>query len=68
MNIDDAIVAQANAFHPSSRNGLSISFWNDYINKGFKYVLKKYFNYTLKGKVKAIIKRLLFHFHIRYLF
>ena len=43
---------QPNLSHPSGRNGQTDAFWNDYREKGFDYVLKKYADKTALGVFK----------------
>lgn len=33
-------------------------FWNDYLNNGFDYVVKKYTSLTLFGKIKKMLKKI----------
>lgn len=65
VTLDEAIQKQANAFAPSTANQHRADFWDDYGKYGFEYCAKKYFLYTTKDRVKAIIKRVLFALKIR---
>lgn len=65
VTIDEAVEKQANAFAASTANQHRAEFWEDYGKYGFEYCAKKYFLYTTKNRVKAIIKRALFALKLR---
>lgn len=68
VNKEDAISCQVNAHQASTPGELKENFWVDYINKGFPFVLDKYFGYSAKGRIKGYIKRILFKLRMRYLY
>lgn len=68
VEINEAIKAQEHAFEPLKRNPQMDEFWGEYKIYGFNFIIKKYFNYTWSGRIKALIKYVLFKLHIRYLF
>lgn len=55
VDLDKAM--QPNLEHPSIEHPLRKVFEDDYARKGFKYVIKKYGNFTLQYKVKCLMKK-----------
>lgn len=55
--IDDAF--KNNHHSPSKENPKREEFWNDYYNKGYEFVLKKYADYSLFGKLKWHFKKII---------
>ena len=45
--------------YPAKQNTKKDAFWNDYYNKGFIYVSKKYTSYGLKNKIFKLIKKMI---------
>ena len=64
VTIDEIIKKQGNAFSPSQTNEYRTLFWQIYEKKGIKGVLPYFFGYTLKGRVKAFLKIVLFKLHL----
>lgn len=50
---------QPNLLHPTEKSPLRTHFENDYVDKGFEFVFKKYFKASLSERIKWRIKRLL---------
>lgn len=50
---------QPNLINPTPRDKFAEEFKDDYVSKGFDYVLKKYYTVTLTEKVRYKIKRIL---------
>ena len=65
VSIDEVIKRQGNAFAPSKPHAQRKSFWKDYADKGFPFVLQKYFYYSTVGIIKASIKYMLFKLHLK---
>lgn len=65
VSIDEVIKYQGNAFAPSTPNVHRTEFWEDYANKGFPFLMQKYFHYSTVGRIKARIKYILFKLHMR---
>lgn len=65
VSIDEVIKRQGNAFAPSKPHAQRKSFWKDYADKGFPFVLQKYFYYSTMGIIKASIKYMLFKLHLK---
>ena len=49
---------QHNMKEPSKFSDKTDEFWNDYKSKGFEFVVNKYVDMSLKGKIKFRIKLL----------
>lgn len=56
---DDYIKYNSNLYKPTTKPKNYDEFWKDYETKGIEYVLKKYGENNLKGKIKFNIKRFL---------
>lgn len=54
INIKDFM--QTNLYHPTEKPKNRQEFWDEYKNKGFKYIFKKYGRYTVKDIIKNNIK------------
>lgn len=63
--IEEARAKQWNSFKPCKQPSCYEAFWEDYIAQDFKSIAKKYFNYTLKVRLKFIIRRILFDLRLR---
>ena len=57
VNLSDCI--QPNLQHPTPEDFRSQSFKSDFVNRGFNYILRKYYGYTLYNVLKHKIKRIL---------
>ncbi len=55
-NLEDCI--QPNLQHPSSINPKNVKFENDYVNKGFEYVYKKYNDNILQHFLKRVVRKI----------
>lgn len=58
--LKEVLEKQANAFKPSPSHIQREEFWQDYREKGFSFCAKKYFGYTVKNRIKLLMKRILF--------
>ena len=54
-NINDCMQRQLK--EPVKTSTDSKQFWQDYHQKGYEYILKKYADYSIKGKIKFIVKK-----------
>ena len=54
--LEDCI--QPNLMHPTSINPKYIEFENDYVNKGFEYVYKKYNDNILQHFLKRVVRKI----------
>lgn len=52
--IDDFM--QPQLIHPVEKSSLYEEFWDDYLNRGFEFIIKKYGKYNLKDNVKRWIR------------
>jgi coenzyme F420-reducing hydrogenase beta subunit len=51
-NIYDCAARQRNLYSPTPISLRRSEFWNDYLQYGFEYIIKKYTTYGFKGKIK----------------
>lgn len=58
-NIEDCSSGQRNLREPTPVNPKREAFWSDYRRNGFEFVIKKYAGYSIIGRLKRIIKRLI---------
>lgn len=65
VSIDEVIRKQGNAFAPSKPHVQRNSFWKDYVEGGISLILKEYFDYTTNGRIKALVKYVLFKMNLR---
>ena len=59
-NLKDCM--QPNLLKPTEVSNNREKFWNDYYEKGYYYIIKKYFNYGFGGQLKVSIKRIIKNF------
>jgi len=60
VNIDDVTPRQKNSIESSVRNKNEVEFWKDYDTYGFLYIMRKYFGWSKKNRLKSRIKFMLF--------
>lgn len=65
VSIEEVTKRQGNAFVPSTPNPRREEFWKNYAKKQFPFILRKYFCYSMMGRLKARIKYTLFKLHLR---
>ena len=65
VSIQEVTKRQLNAFTASAPHPLREEFWTCYSKEGFKGVLSKYLNYTEMGRLRALVKYLLFKLNLR---
>lgn len=52
-----AALKQRNLNHPTEKSPLREQFWQDYLQYGYEYILKKYAGFDVKGKLKYWVKK-----------
>jgi coenzyme F420-reducing hydrogenase beta subunit len=63
-NIYDCAAKQMNLYAPTHMKLRRPEFWNDYIQHGFDYIIKKYAGYSFNGRVKRFTVNILKQFRL----
>lgn len=59
LKVNSAQILQPNLIHPTPANPLQQKFVDDYVHKGYQYVLKKYGNAGLSYKIKKLKEKII---------
>ena len=59
LKVNSAQILQPNLIHPTPANPLQQKFVDDYVHKGYQYVLKKYGNAGLNYKIKKLKEKII---------
>ena len=65
VKVENSQILQPNLIYPTAKSPLREVFEDDYIQRGFYYVAKKYSNWSIRFKVIYFIKRNLFQVRLK---